>query len=56
MKHKNTQNCQSYPEENKQSRRHNSPRLKTIAQSYSNQKSKQHCITTKTVIGISETK
>ena len=32
-----TQNCQSNPEEKEQSRTHNSPRLKTIPQSYSNQ-------------------
>uniref|UniRef100_A0A8W4FM86 Uncharacterized protein n=1 Tax=Sus scrofa TaxID=9823 RepID=A0A8W4FM86_PIG len=35
-----TQNCQSNPEEQKPSRRHNSPRLQTILQSHSNQDSK----------------
>ena len=34
-----TQNCQSNPEEQKPSRRPNSPRLQTILQSYSNQDS-----------------
>ena len=39
MKPQKTQNCQSSPEEQKPSRRHNSPRLQTILQSYSNQDS-----------------
>ena len=34
-----TQNFQSNPEEQKQSRKHNSPRLQTILQNYSNQDS-----------------
>ena len=34
-----SQNCQIYPEEKEQSRRHNFPRLQTTLQSYSNQKS-----------------
>ena len=34
-----TQNCQSNPEEQKLSSRHNSPRLQTILQSHSNQDS-----------------
>ena len=34
-----TQNCQSNPEEQKPSRRHNSPRLQAILQSHSNQDS-----------------
>ena len=46
-----TQNCQSNPEEKEQSWRHNPPRLQTILQSYSNQKS----IDTKTHIRINGT-
>ena len=34
-----SQNCQIYPEEKEQSRRHNFPRLQTTLQSYSNQQS-----------------
>ena len=34
-----TQNCQSNHEEKEQSRRHNTPRLQTILQSYRNQNS-----------------
>ena len=39
MEPQKTQNCQSNPEEQKPSRRHNSPRLQAILQSYSNQDS-----------------
>ena len=39
MEPQKTQNCQSNSEEQKPSRRHNSPRLQTILQSYSNQDS-----------------
>ena len=39
MKPEKTQNCQSNPEEKEQSWRHNSSRLYTIQQSYSNQNS-----------------
>ena len=39
MEPQNTQNCQRKPEEQKPSRRHNSPRLKAILQSYSIQDS-----------------
>ena len=37
MESQKTQNCQSSPEEKKQSWRHNTSRLQTILQSYSNQ-------------------
>ena len=37
MKTLKTQNCQSTPEEKKQSRRRNAPRHHTIRQSYSDQ-------------------
>ena len=37
MESQKTQDCQSNPEEQKPSRRHNSSRLQTILQSYSNQ-------------------
>ena len=39
MEPQKTQNCQSNPEEQKPSRRHLSPRLQAIVQSYSNQDS-----------------
>ena len=39
MEPPNTQNCQSNPEEKEQSWTHNTPRLQTILQSYSNQHS-----------------
>jgi len=39
MEPQKTQNCQSNPEEQKPSRRHNSPRLQAISQSHSNQDS-----------------
>ena len=39
MEPQKTQNCQSNPEGEKQSRKHNSPRFQTILQSYSNQDS-----------------
>ena len=39
MKPQKTQNCQSNPEEQKPSRRHNSPRLQAILQSHSYQDS-----------------
>ena len=39
MEPQKTQNCQGNPEEQKQNRRHNSPRLQAILQSYSNQDS-----------------
>ena len=38
-KEKVSQNCQIYPEEKEQSRRHNFPILQTTLQSYSNQNS-----------------
>ena len=37
MEAQKTQNCQSNPEEQKPSRRHNSPRLQAILQSHSHQ-------------------
>ena len=37
--HKKTQNCQSNSEEQKPSRRHNSPRLQAILQSHNHQNS-----------------
>ena len=39
MESQKTQNCQSNPEEQKPSRRHNSPRLQTILQSHIHQDS-----------------
>ena len=39
MEPQKTQNCQSSPEEQKPSRRHNSPRLVAILQSHSHQDS-----------------
>ena len=39
MEPQKTQNCQSNPEEQKPSKRHNSPRLKAILQSHSHQDS-----------------
>jgi len=39
MEPQKTQNCQSNPEEQKPSRRHNSPRLQAIVQSHSHQDS-----------------
>uniref|UniRef100_A0A8C3WCM4 Uncharacterized protein n=1 Tax=Catagonus wagneri TaxID=51154 RepID=A0A8C3WCM4_9CETA len=39
MQLQKTQNCQSNPEEQKPSRRHNSPRLQAILQGHSNQDS-----------------
>ena len=39
MEPQKTQNCQSNPEEQKPSRRHNSPRLQEILQSHSHQNS-----------------
>ena len=39
MEPQKTQNCQSNPEEEKPSRRHNSPRLQAICQSHSHQDS-----------------
>ena len=39
MEPQKTQNCQSNPEEQKPSRRHNSPRLQAILQSHSHQDS-----------------
>ena len=39
MEPQKTQNCQSNSEEQKPSRRHNSPRLQAILQSYSHQDS-----------------
>ena len=39
MEPQKTQNCQSNPEEKEQHWRHNTPRLQTILQSYSNQNS-----------------